>query len=200
MLNVGLTGGIGSGKSTVSQALAARGAILIDSDVLAREVVAPGTDGLAAVVAEFGAAVLAPDGSLDRPALGAVVFADETRRAALNAIVHPRVRARSAEIAAAAGPGDVVVNDIPLLVETGLADRFEVVVVVDAADEVRLRRLAESRGMSAEEARARMSAQATREERLAAADVVLDNNGTPEELEAQVDRLWKQLRERAAAA
>ncbi|GHF31196.1 MULTISPECIES: dephospho-CoA kinase [Streptomyces] len=198
MLTVGLTGGIGAGKSEVSRLLASYGAVIVDADRIAREVVGPGTPGLAAVVAEFGPEILAPDGSLDRPRLGAVVFADEQRLAALNAIVHPLVRARSAELEAAAGPDAVVVNDVPLLAENGLAPLYDLVVVVDAADETRLDRLVRLRGMTAEDARARMAAQATREERLAVADLVIDNDGTLDALEPQVRELWAELRRRAA--
>jgi dephospho-CoA kinase len=187
---VALTGGIGAGKSEVAKRLAELGAIVIDSDRLARQVVEPGTDGLAEVVAAFGPEVLGPDGALDRPALGRRVFGDEVARHGLEAIIHPRVRARSAELIAAAPPDAVVVNDIPLLVESGLSGGFDVVVVVAASEETRLRRLAQARGMSAEEVRSRMAAQATDEQRRAAADVVLDNDGSLEELRAAVDRLW----------
>ncbi|WP_415855670.1 dephospho-CoA kinase [Sinomonas sp. G460-2] len=199
MLRVGLTGGIASGKSEVSRRLAELGAILVDADVLAREVVEPGTDGLAEVAEAFGPEVLADDGGLDRAALGAVVFADPRRRELLNSIIHPRVRARAAEIAAAAPDGAVVVQDIPLLVETGQAASFDVVIVVDAPDEVRIRRLEERNGLSEEQARARMAAQATREERLAVADQVVENAGTLEELRAAVDRLWRDVLAPAAA-
>lgn len=199
MLTVGLTGGIGAGKSEVSRLLASYGAVVVDADLIAREVVAPGTPGLAAVVAEFGAGVLLPDGALDRPKLGAIVFADPARLAALNAIVHPLVGARSAELAATAGPGDVVVHDVPLLAENRLSARYDLVVVVDAADDVRLRRLVELRRMAESEARARMAAQASREDRLAVADLVIDNDGPLEALAPQVRALWEQLRARAAA-
>ncbi|MEE1785029.1 dephospho-CoA kinase [Streptomyces sp. SP17BM10] len=194
MLKIGLTGGIGAGKSEVSRLLAAHGAVIVDSDVIAREVVAPGTAGLAAVVAEFGPAVLRPDGSLDRPALGAIVFGAPDRLQALNAIVHPLVRARSAELEAAAAPDAVVVHDVPLLAENGLGPLYDLVVVVDAADDVRVARLVELRGMTEDEARARMAAQATREERLAIADVVIDNSGPLEELPARVAEVWARLR------
>ncbi|MFD8754300.1 dephospho-CoA kinase [Kitasatospora sp. NPDC059577] len=199
MLKIGLTGGIGAGKSEVSRLFAAHGAVIVDSDVIAREVVAPGTDGLAAVVAEFGPQVLREDGSLDRPALGAVVFADPERLKALNAIVHPLVRARSAELEAAAAPDAVVVHDVPLLAENGLAPLFDLIVVVDAADEVRLDRLVRLRGMAEEEARARMGAQASRADRLAIADLVIDNGGELAGLAARVDEVWAELAERAAA-
>ncbi|MBD0671288.1 dephospho-CoA kinase [Streptomyces sp. CBMA156] len=199
MLKIGLTGGIGAGKSEVSRLFAARGAVIVDSDVIAREVVAPGTDGLAAVVAEFGPQVLREDGTLDRPALGAVVFADPERLKALNAIVHPLVRARSAELEAAAAPDAVVVHDVPLLAENGLAPLFDLVVVVDAADEVRLDRLVRLRGTTEEESRARMAAQASREDRLAIADLVIDNSAGLAELDARVAEVWAELARRAAA-
>ena len=200
MLTVGLTGGIGAGKSEVSGLLAAHGAVIVDADLIAREVVEPGTSGLAAVVAEFGSGVLRPDGTLDRPALGRIVFSDPGRLAALNGIVHPLVRERSAELAAAAGPGDVVVQDVPLLVENGLASLYDLVVVVDAADEVRLDRLVRLRGMTEDGARARMAAQAGRSARLAVADVVIGNDGSRAELADRVREVWEQLRARAAAA
>jgi dephospho-CoA kinase len=197
MLRVGLTGGIGAGKSEVSRLLAAHGAVIVDADVIAREAVAPGTPGLAAVVAEFGPGVLRPDGALDRPALGRVVFADPERLAALNAIVHPLVRDRSGELEAAAGPDDVIVQDVPLLVENGLAPLYDVVVVVDAPDDLRLDRLLRLRGMTENDARARMAAQADRPNRLAAADFVIDNSGPIEQLAPRVRELWERLRDRA---
>lgn len=193
MTQVGLTGGIGSGKSEVARLLAARGAVVIDADVLAREVVAPGTDGLAAVVEEFGESVLGPDGSLDRAALGARVFGDDDARRRLEAIIHPRVRERSAELVARADPDAVVVHDIPLLVETGQADRFDRVVVVDVPEEVQVERLRRHRGMSAEEAKSRIAAQATREQRTGVADHIVDNTGSLTELEARVDEVWRAL-------
>jgi dephospho-CoA kinase len=189
VLNIGLTGGIGSGKSTVSALLAERGAVIVDADRIAREVVEPGTPGLAAVVAAFGDDVLGPDGGLDRPALAAVVFADPEARARLDGIVHPLVRARAAELAAAAPPDAVLVHDIPLLVETGQAGRYDLVLVVQADLGTRVARLVR-RGMTEADARARIAAQATDEQRAAVADVVLDNSGTREELAAQVDRFW----------
>jgi dephospho-CoA kinase len=189
VLRIGLTGGIGSGKSTVSRLLEQRGAVLVDADAIAREVVAPGTPGLAAVVDAFGDGVVAPDGSLDRPALAAVVFADPEARKRLDAIVHPLVRTRATEVAAAAPADAVVVNDVPLLVETGQAGSYDLVLVVEADPGTRVARLVQ-RGLTAEDARARMAAQATDEQRRAVADVVLDNSGTPEELEEQVDRFW----------
>ena len=190
MLMVGLTGGIGAGKSVVARRLAELGATVIDSDRLAREVVEPGTDGLREVVEEFGPEVLGPDGALDRPALGRRVFGDEAARRRLEAIIHPRVRARSAELIAAAPADAVVVNDVPLLVESGIGAGFDLGVVVLASEQTRLRRLAGARDMTAEQARARMAAQATDEQRRAAADVVLDNDGSRDDLLAAVDRLW----------
>ncbi|RJK93739.1 dephospho-CoA kinase [Vallicoccus soli] len=190
---VGLTGGIGAGKSAASAALARRGAVVVDADLLAREVVAPGTPGLAAVAGAFGPGVLRPDGALDRPALAAVVFADPRRRAELDALVHPRVRALAAEREAAAPDGAVVVHDVPLLVETGQEGSYDLVVVVDAPVELQVRRLVEGRGMDEEQARARVAAQAGRERRLAAADVVLDGSGDLAALEEQVERLWARL-------
>jgi len=190
---VGLTGGVASGKSTVSALLAELGAVVIDADVLSREVVAPGTEGLAEVVAEFGPEVLGPDGALDRPRLGALVFADPDRRRALEAIIHPRVRARAAEIEAAAPPGALVVHDIPLLAETGQAGSFDAVVVVDVPVEVQVDRMVGIRGMSEDEARARIAAQASREERLATATYVVDNTGNLDDLQARVEEVYRLL-------
>jgi dephospho-CoA kinase len=189
VLRIGLTGGIGSGKSTVSGLLAERGAVVVDADRIAREVVEPGSPGLAAVVEAFGPQVLTPDGALDRPALAAVVFADPEARARLDGIVHPLVRHRTAELVAAAPADAVVVNDVPLLVETGQAASYDFVLVVEADPETRVARLVQ-RGLTAEDARARIAAQATDEQRRAVADVVLDNSGTPEQLADQVDRFW----------
>ncbi|MET7902234.1 dephospho-CoA kinase [Streptomyces sp. NPDC005355] len=200
MLKLGLTGGIGAGKSEVSRILSSYGAVLIDSDRIAREVVEPGTPGLAAVVAEFGPEILSADGSLDRPRLGGIVFNDPERLRALNAIVHPLVRDRSAELQAGAGPDAVVVHDVPLLVENGLASLYDMVMVVDAAPETQLDRLVRLRGMAEDEARARMAAQATRAERLAVADVVIDNDGPIEALEPQVRKVWADLLERRSGA
>jgi dephospho-CoA kinase len=191
-LHVGLTGGIGAGKSTVARLLAERGALVLDADEAARAVVEPGTEGLAEIVEGFGGQVLAADGTLDRARLAELVFADESRRTALNAIVHPKVRAWMAERAAAAPEGSIVVQDIPLLVEGGLVPLFDHVVVVDAGDEVRLARL-ESRGMAPEQARARMAAQAPRERRNAAADTLIDNSGGRAELDRAVAELWQEL-------
>lgn len=190
VLRVGLTGGIGSGKSTVAARLVERGAVLVDSDRIAREVVAPGTPGLAAVVDAFGPAVLAADGSLDRPALAAVVFDDPGARKKLNAIVHPLVRRRSDELIAAAPADSIVVQDIPLLVEGGMAARFPLVVVVHADPAVRVPRLVEQRGMPEADARARIAAQADEAARRAVADVWIDNSGPPHGLVAAVDALW----------
>ena len=189
-MQIGLTGGIGSGKSTAAARFAELGALVIDADALAREVVEPGTDGLAAVVAEFGEQVLDADGRLDRPALARLVFGDEAARGRLNAIVHPRVRTRAAGLIAAAPPGTVVVQDVPLLVETEQAGAYDLVVVVEAPEQRRVQRLAADRGMSAEDVRARMASQATDEQRRAVADVVLVNDGTPDDLRAKVDALW----------
>ncbi|MEU2762716.1 MULTISPECIES: dephospho-CoA kinase [unclassified Streptomyces] len=199
MLKVGLTGGIGAGKSEVSRLLVSYGAVLIDSDLISREVVEPGTPGLAAVVEEFGPAVLTAEGALDRPALGALVFADDGRRAALNAIVHPLVGARAAELERAAPEDAVVVHDVPLLTENKLAPLYDLVVVVDASAETRLDRLVTLRGMTEADARARMAAQATREERRAVADLIVDNDGPREALDARVREVWDELVRRAAA-
>ena len=187
---VGLTGGIGSGKSLVAELLAAHGATIIDADVLAREAVAPGTPGLAQVRERFGTGVLRPDGSLDRAALGRIVFGDALARRDLEAIIHPAVRARAAALATAAPEGAVVVQVIPLLVETGQQGHFDQVVVVDVEPEVQLSRIVRRDGLSEAEARARLRAQASREARLAAAHVVLRNNGNRDDLAAAVDRLW----------
>ncbi|MGA4799490.1 dephospho-CoA kinase [Streptomyces lavendulocolor] len=197
MLKVGLTGGIGAGKSEVSRLLSSYGAVLIDADKIAREVVEPGTPGLAAVVAAFGPDVLTAEGTLDRPRLGSIVFSDPESLATLNGIVHPLVGARSAELEAAAGPGAVVVHDVPLLTENGLAPLYDLVVVVDASPGTQLDRLVRLRGMTEADARSRMSAQATREQRLAVADLVIDNDGPLEALEPQVREVWDRLVERA---
>jgi dephospho-CoA kinase len=190
MLRVGLTGGIGAGKSTVATRLAEHGAVVIDADAIAREVVEPGTDGLAALVEEFGSDILAEDGALDRPALAAKAFSDEESRQRLNSILHPRIATRTGELAAAAAPDAIVVHDVPLLVEARSAAGFHLVIVVDAPVETRVRRLVQVRGMDEADARARIAAQADDAQRRAAADVWLDNGGTPDLVLAEVDRLW----------
>lgn len=197
MRDIGLTGGIGSGKSTVAHFLAERGAVLIDADELAREAVAPGTPGLAAVVAEFGLAVLREDGTLDRPAIANLVFSEAEALARLEAIVHPLVAELTQERRSAAPPDAVVVHDVPLLVEKGLVDRYDLVVVVDAPDDLRLQRLVD-RGLAETDARARMAAQAGRSERLAVADVVIRNDGDLAGLESQVEALWRRLSDAVA--
>jgi dephospho-CoA kinase len=191
VLKVGLTGGIGAGKSEVAKRLSHNGAIVIDADKLAREVVEPGTGGLAEIVALFGDGVLTPDGRLDRPALGAKVFGDDEARRRLERIIHPRVRARTAELTHTAAPDAVVVNDVPLLVETGLAASYHLVLVVDAERERRIGRLRETRGMSEEQAAARIAAQAGDDRRRAAADALIDNNGDIAGLHARVDALFR---------
>lgn len=200
MLRVGLTGGIGSGKSEVSRRLAAHGALVVDADVIAREVVEPGTPGLAEIVDAFGPEVLQPDGSLDREALAQRVFADVGLRAKLNAIVHPRVGERMAalERAARADGNPVVVFDVPLIAENRLAAGFDVVVVVDVPPDAQRERLVRLRGMTMQQAEARIAAQASREERLAIADIVIDNSGPLAGLDRKVDSLWAELQRRAA--
>lgn len=197
MVVVGLTGGIGSGKSTVSAMLAARGATVIDADRLAREVVAPGTPGHREVVARFGPDVVAADGSLDRQALADVVFGDPAALADLNAIVHPEVRARIeeglAELRSASPDNGVVVLEIPLLIESGRSYGAAAVIVVDCEEDVALRRLVEQRGMDEEDARRRMAAQVPRAKRVAGADLVIDNSGPRAALDRQVDRVWADL-------
>ena len=195
--SVALTGGIASGKTTVANLIAEHGALLIDSDQLAREVVEPGTPGLAQVVTRFGEQVLTQAGSLDRQALGDIVFADAAARADLNAIVHPLVRRRRAELIAQAAADQIVVSVIPLLVETGLVDQFDAVVVVDVPSQTQVARLVRRNDISQEQAQARLDAQASRAERLAAADWVVTNSGSRAELEAQVERLWSQMRSKA---
>lgn len=189
MLRVGLTGGIGAGKSAVARLLSVRGAVVIDADVLSREVVEPGTDGLARIAAEFGDSVLTADGSLDRAALGRLVFSDPGARARLNAIVHPLVAARTAELMAAAPPDSVVVHDVPLLTENGLAPNYDLVLVVEAPLPARLERLAE-RGLAEPEARSRIAAQATDEQRRAIADEVIVNDGDLAQLDRRIADLW----------
>lgn len=202
MLTVGLTGGIGAGKSEVSRLLVARGAVLIDADRIAREVVAPGTEGLAAVVEAFGTEVLAEDGGLDRPKLGSIVFADPEKLALLNSIVHPLVGARSRALEAAAAEDEdaVVIHDVPLLAENGLKSLYDLVIVVDASPETQLDRLIRLRGMPEHDARARMAAQATREKRLEIADIVIDNDVPLAELERRVTDVWADLVRRARAS
>ncbi|MFI6166007.1 dephospho-CoA kinase [Nocardia sp. NPDC051052] len=192
MLRIGLTGGMGAGKSTVARILADFGAVIVDSDLIAREVVAPGTEGLAALVAAFGGEILAADGSLDRPALAAKAFADDESRATLNSITHPLVGKRTAELISAAPRDAIVVQDIPLLVENGLAPLMNLVIVVDVDAETRLRRLVEFRGVAEADARARIAAQATDEQRRAVADVLLDNSGAPAAIEGGVRQLWRE--------
>ena len=200
MLRVGLTGGIGAGKSEVSRRLASYGAVVIDADAVAREVVAPGTPGLAEVVQAFGPEVLRSDGTLDRDRLGELVFADESLRMKLNAITHPRVGERMAELERQAGGAPVIVHDVPLLAENHLAGSFDEVVVVDVPPRIQAERLARERGMSRDQAEARMGAQASREERLAVATIVVDNSGSLAELDREVGELWTELRRRARAA
>jgi dephospho-CoA kinase len=191
VLRVGLTGGIGAGKSAVARTLAEHGAIVIDADQLAREVVEPGTPGLTHVVEEFGEEILQDDGLLDRERLGAIVFSDPQRLQRLNAIVHPLVRERTAALIDEAPAAAVVVQDIPLLVENGLAPMFALVIVVEAPTEVRLQRLIHDRGMTPDQAHARLAAQATDEQRRAVADVVLVNDGTLADLATKVHALWQ---------
>jgi dephospho-CoA kinase len=210
MLRIGLTGGIAAGKSTVSGRLSELGATIVDADLLAREVVEPGTPGLAAVVEAFGPGVLLPDGRLDRPALGRIVFDDAEQLARLNGILHPLIGARSQELIAAAeqaattggspgegtpggGPGAVLVHDIPLLVENNAMAGFDLVMVVYAPEAERLRRLIEDRGMSEHDALARIRAQADDDQRRAAADIWIDNSGSREDTIAQVDAAWQAL-------
>lgn len=192
MLRIGLTGGIGAGKSTVSRTFAECGGVIVDGDVIAREVVEPGTEGLTALVYEFGHEILLPDGALNRPALAAKAFVDEQQRTRLNAIVHPLVARRRAEIVAAVAEDQVIVEDIPLLVESGMAPLFPLVAVVHADAEVRLDRLLHRRGMTEADARARIAAQATDDQRRAVADVWLDNSGTEVDLVERARELWFQ--------
>lgn len=191
---MGLTGGIGSGKSAVADLLAGHGAMIIDADLLARRAVAPGTPGLDRIVEQFGPGVLTAEGELNRPALGEVVFADPEARGRLNAIVHPEVRRLAAEAEQAADPDVVIVHVIPLLVETGQQELFDLVVVVDVDPATQLRRVMERDGMDPSQARARVTAQASREARLAAADLVIENNGSLQQLATSVAGLWEHLR------
>lgn len=196
-MRVGLTGGVASGKSTVAQILVELGAVLIDGDALAREVVARGTPGLAQVVAEFGAGMLTPEGDLDRPAMGRLVFGDEAARRRLEAITHPLIFEKYAELEASAPPDAVVVHDIPLLVESGRADTFDEVLVVDAPVELQVERMMRDRGWTREEAESRIAAQATREERRAIATYVIENTGTLEDLRQRVTEVFAELSSRA---
>lgn len=196
MLRVGLTGGIGAGKSEVSRRLAAQGAIVIDADAIAREVVAQGTPGLEQVIAAFGPQLLRADGALDRERLGEIVFADPAKLAQLNSIVHPLVGKRMTEMEATAEADAIVVHDVPLIAENGLAAGYDIVVVVDAPPAQQADRLVKQRGMSQEQAQARMAAQVTRDQRLAIADFVIDNSGSLGELDRQVGDLWAELRHR----
>lgn len=197
MLRVGLTGGIASGKTAVSDLLAEHGAVIIDSDLLAREAVGPGTACLARVAARFGDDLIV-DGRLDRARLGQIVFADPDARRDLEAIIHPAVRARAAELSAQAPADAIVVQVIPLLVETGQQDSFDRVVVIDIDPAIQLERLIARNGLTISDAQARIDAQATRADRLAAADLVIDNSGSPEDLAAQVSQVWAQLRDAAS--
>lgn len=200
MLRVGLTGGIGSGKSAVSELLAAHGAVVIDYDVLAREAVEPGSPGLQAIADRFGPEVIAPDGTLDRPALAAIVFADPEALTALNGITHPAIWQLAATREAEAGPDAIVVHDNPLLVEMGAAEHCDVVVVVDVPEDVQIARLVSSRGMPESDARARIATQASRQQRTGAADLVIDNTGSLDELAVIVGGTWDELVSRAASA
>ncbi len=203
MLRVGLTGGIGSGKSEVSRRLAAHGAVILDADLAARQVVAPGTPGLARVAEAFGPGVLRPDGALDRNRLGAIVFSDPASLERLNAIVHPLVTdwMRAAERAAMdEARGDlIVVHDVPLLAEVRQPGEFDLVIVVDVPPELQVERLVRQRGTSEGQARARMAAQASREQRLAVADLVIDNSGSLDDLDHRVAEVWAELQRRAAS-
>lgn len=197
-MRVGLTGGVASGKSTVAAILAELGAVVIDADQLAREVVEPGTPGLEAVLAEFGDDLLTDDGRLDRPALGTIVFSDEPARRRLEAILHPLIRARSAEIEAAAAEDALVVHDIPLLAESGQAEHFEAVIVVDVPVETQVERMVRDRGWTEVDARARIAAQASREERRAVATYVVENTGTRDDLRDRVTEVVESLQKDAA--
>lgn len=190
MLRIGLSGGIGAGKSTVSATFAECGGIVVDGDVIAREVVEPGTVGLARLVEAFGEEILLPDGALNRPALAAIAFPDDEKRATLNGIVHPLVAERRAELIASAPPDAVIVEDIPLLVESKMAPLFPLVVIVHADEEVRVQRLISYRGFSEQDARTRIAAQATVEERRAVADVWLENTGSQDDLVQRAKQLW----------
>jgi dephospho-CoA kinase len=192
VLRIGLSGGIGAGKSTVSSTFSELGGIVVDGDVISREVVEPGTEGLAKLVEAFGNQILCDDGSLNRPALAAIAFSDDEKRQTLNSIVHPLVGQRRSELIAAAGDHAVIVEDIPLLVESGMAPMFPLVIIVNADEDLRVKRLIEQRGFSEQDARARIAAQATEEQRRAVADVWLDNSGSAAELVEQARALWHQ--------
>jgi dephospho-CoA kinase len=195
-MRIGLTGGVASGKSTVSSILRELGAVIIDGDQLAREVVAPGTPGLAAVVEAFGPDVLTEDGQLDRPKVGGIVFRDEEKRRVLEGIVHPLVFERIVELEAAAPPDALVVHDIPLLAESGRADTFDAVIVVDVPEEVQVERMLRDRGWTEEDARARIAAQAPREQRRAIATYLVENTGTRDDLRHRVTEVVEELREK----
>jgi dephospho-CoA kinase len=209
VLRVGLTGGIGSGKSEVARRLVAHGAVLIDADVAARDVVVPGSRGLSQIVAAFGDDVLSPDGSLDRARLGEIVFGDPELRAKLNAIVHPLVRewmgaaertaVQAAGPSVAKTPGPIVVHDVPLLAESRGKGGFDLVIVVDVSPELQVERLVSQRGMTSDQARARMNAQASREQRLEVADIVIDNSGSLDDLDHRVAEVWAELQRRAGS-
>ena len=204
MLRVGLTGGIGSGKSEVARRLVAHGAVLIDADLAAREVVVPGSGGLKRIVAAFGDDVLGPDGSLDRARLGGIVFGDPELRAKLNAIVHPLVRqwmlaAERTAVQAADPPSPVIVHDVPLLAESRGKGGFDLVIVVDVPPELQVKRLVSQRGMTPDQAGARMNAQASREQRLEVADIVIDNSGSLADLDRRVAAVWAELERRAGS-
>jgi dephospho-CoA kinase len=201
MYLIGLTGGIASGKSLVTSRLRELGATIVDADVLAREVVEPGTDGLAAIAKQFGSRVIGEDGTLNRPALGAIIFADPEQREALNGITHPAIWKRAKQLFSQAASDEVVVYDVPLLVEgaKGRQLDFDLIVVVNASADTRLHRLMELRGMSREEAGHRLNSQASDAERLAVADVVIDNEGTIDQTYEQVDALWAKATEAASA-
>jgi dephospho-CoA kinase len=204
VLRVGLTGGIGSGKSEVARRLVAHGAVLIDADVAAREVVVPGSRGLSQIVAAFGNDVLSPDGSLDRARLGEIIFGDPELRAKLNGIVHPLVRdwmgaAERTAVQAADPPGPIVVHDVPLLAESRGKGGFDLVIVVDVPSELQVERLVSQRGMARGQARARMEAQASREQRLEVADIVIDNSGSLADLDHRVPEVWAELERRAGS-
>ena len=200
LFKVGLTGGIGSGKSEVSRRLAGYGALIIDADLVAREVVEPRTPGLAQIVGVFGTGVLAGDGTLDRQRLGEIVFHDDDLRAKLNAIIHPLVRERIRELEQGTDPGAIVVEAVPLIAENHMAEVFDLVVVVDVPPRIQEDRLIRDRGMTREQVAARVAAQASREDRLAIADIALDNSGSLAELDREVGELWAELCRRANAA